>query len=174
MKRVLVAGLGNVFLGDDAFGVEVVRRLGEQTLPDWVRVVDFGIRGMHLAYELMDAAYETTILVDATARGEPPGTVSLIEPDLSSAPGAAAASADPHGMSPDRVFAWLRTLGGVPGHVLLVGCEPARLEEEMGLSPVVAAAVDEAVGLVLEVLADFEEAKVWLTRTTVAREGGGR
>lgn len=146
--HVLVAGLGNVFLGDDGFGVEVVRRLLARPLPTWVRVADFGIRGMHLAYELLDAGYETTILVDATARGEPPGTVSLIEPDLSS-PGAPA-SADPHGMSPDRVFSWLRTLGGHPGRVLLVGCEPQRVEEEMGLSPVVSRAVDEALGVVME------------------------
>jgi hydrogenase maturation protease len=166
MKRVLVAGLGNVFLGDDGFGVEVVRRLAEQPVPEWVRVADFGIRGMHLAYELMDGAYETTILVDATARGERPGTLSLVEPDLA-APLASAPSADPHGMSPDRVFAWLRTLGGEPGRVLLVGCEPARLEEEMGLSPVVGAAVDEAVGLVLEVLAGIEE-----RRAGGAAEGG--
>src|SRR5262249_11129560 len=101
--------------------------------------------------------------------GERPGTLSLIEPDLAS-PVASAASADPHGMSPDRVFAWLRTLGGQPGRVLLVGCEPARLEEEMVLRPGVGAAVDEAVGLVLEVLAGIEERRA---AAGAAGEGGG-
>ena len=81
-QRVLIAGIGNIFLGDDGFGVEVAKRLASEALPDWVRVADFGIRGLHLAYELLDTAYETTILVDATPRGGAPGTVYLIEPDL--------------------------------------------------------------------------------------------
>jgi hydrogenase maturation protease len=155
---MMVAGVGNVFLGDDGFGVEVARRLASVALPEWVRVADFGIRGLHLAYELLDGGYATTVLVDVTPRGGEPGTVYLIEPDLG-APGAPPARADAHGMHPEAVLALLRALGGSAGRVLIVGCEPARMEEEMGLSAPVARAVDEAVALVLEV---------------VRREGGAR
>ena len=157
-RRVLVAGVGNIFLGDDGFGVEVVRRLATRALPERVKVADFGIRGVHLAYELLDGAYDTTILVDATARGGRPGTVYLIEPEPgtgggAATPGASSASSGPgdaHGMTPDAVFALLAALGGVPGRVLVVGCEPASTEEGIGLSDVVACAVDEAVALVAE------------------------
>ena len=135
--RVLVAGVGNVFLGDDGFGVEVARRLAATPLPDGVKVVDFGIRGVHLAYELLDQQYDTTVLVDATPRGGDPGTVYLLEPDLQTL-GADPEAADAHAMSPDAVFGLLRRLGGTPGRVLVVGCEPARAEEEMGLSDEVA------------------------------------
>ena len=131
MKRVLVAGVGNIFLGDDAFGVEVARRLRTATLPAGVRVEDFGIRSLHLAYELLDGGYDLTVLVDASPRGGAPGTVYLIEPDLDRVD---AASADAHAMNPDTIFASLRALGGKPGRVLVVGCEPASVEEGMGLS----------------------------------------
>jgi hydrogenase maturation protease len=153
--RVLVAGLGNVFLGDDGFGVEVVKRLAARSLPDHVSVADFGIRGLHLAYELLESRYDTTILVDATSRGEAPGTLFVMEPELGrdDAPPAHPVSPDGHGMSPDRVFAWLRSLGGEPRRVLVVGCEPLHLEEEMGLSPPVERAVGEAVSLVLDLVA---------------------
>jgi hydrogenase maturation protease len=155
---LLVVGIGNVFLGDDGFGVEVVRRLASQPLPEGVRVADFGVRGLHLAFELLDHPDDTTILVDATQRGGDPGTVYLIEPDLAqladlAAPGnGAAGMTDAHAMTPEAVFSLLRTLGGTPGRVLIVGCEPLRCEEEMGLSPPVERAVGEAVALVLEVV----------------------
>ena len=149
--RVLIAGVGNIFLGDDGFGVEVVRRLSARELPAGVRVVDFGIRGIHLAYELADKSYPTVILVDATPRGGEPGTVYLIEPDLDQL-GEAPGAADAHGMDPRTVFALLKTLGGTPGRVLIVGCEPATTEDEIGLSAPVLAAVEEAVTLILEVL----------------------
>jgi hydrogenase maturation protease len=148
--RVLVAGVGNVFLGDDGFGVEVVRRLASVELPEWVRVADFGIRGVHLAFELLEHPYESTILVDATPRGGAPGTVYLIEPDLESAAGRV--PADAHGLHPEAVFGLLRSLGGTPGRVLIVGCEPVSTGEELGLSPPVAAAVDHAVGLIRAVV----------------------
>jgi hydrogenase maturation protease len=152
--RVLVAGLGNIFLGDDGFGVEVVKRLSSRSLPEHVAVADFGIRGLHLAYELLEARYETTILVDATSRGEPPGTLSVLEPAPPGGPSPPrAAVADGHGMSPDRVLDWLRSLGGEPGRVLVVGCEPLLLEEEIGLSAPVERAVGEAVNLVLDLVA---------------------
>lgn len=151
MGRTLVAGIGNIFLGDDGFGVEVAQRLARESLPGEVRVGDFGIRGLHLAYELLDGGYERTILVDATARGGAPGTVYLIEPELDSP--AAAASADAHAMDPRTVFATLKALGGDPGRVLIVGCEPASVAEGIGLSDPVANAVGEAVRLVRELVA---------------------
>jgi hydrogenase maturation protease len=159
--QTLVAGLGNIFLTDDGFGVEVVSRLAAAGVPDGVRVVDYGIRGMHLAYDLA-SGYETAILVDAAPRGDAPGTVYVIEPDLDGAPSgpaslpAAEASPffDAHGMQPDVVFSMLGTLTDErPGRILVVGCEPASVEYGMGLSEPVAAAVDEAVRLVLGLLA---------------------
>jgi len=150
--RVLVAGLGNIFFGDDAFGVAVAKRLAEQGVPEGMRVADFGIRGIHLAYELLEEAYDLTVLADATARGGAPGTLYVIEPDLDRAAPAAPAVADAHGMSPDQVFAWLTRLGGRPGRVVVVGCEPARIDEGIGLSEPVASAVGEAVRLILDLV----------------------
>jgi hydrogenase maturation protease len=158
-SRVLVAGIGNIFNADDGFGVEVAHRLGARTLPEWVKVEDFGIRGMHLAYEMLDGGYTTTILVDASPRGQPPGTVYLIEPDLTAMPMATMPVqmvADAHGMHPGAVFRMLASLGGVPGRVLIVGCEPASIDEEIGLSVPVARAVDEAVELIAELVAHPE------------------
>lgn len=149
---VLVAGIGNIFLGDDGFGVEVVRRLASRPLPAGVRVTDFGIRGLHLAFELLEHPDDTTILVDATPRAGEPGTVYLIEPDLETLATPGGAPADAHDMTPAAVFGLLRSLGGTPGRVLIVGCEPLSTEEEMGLSPPVEGAVDEAVALILDVL----------------------
>jgi hydrogenase maturation protease len=155
---VLVAGVGNVFLGDDGFGVEVARRLAGEPLPPWVRVGDFGIRGVHLAYELLEG-YEAAILVDASPRGEPPGTVYVIEPDLDGQPDPGGAfqpepgvMVDAHGMEPDAVFALLKALGGRIPRLLVVGCEPAEVTERMGLSPPVAGAVDQAVAVVRELI----------------------
>ena len=155
--RVLVACVGNIFLGDDGFGVEVARRLAAKELPDGVRVKDFGIRGLHLAYEVLDG-YDTLVLVDAAARGESPGTVYVIEPDIAgkaeeaSTDGLAAPPLDAHDMSPQSVFTLLESLGGHAGRVLVVGCEPATVEEGIGLSPAVAGAVDEATRVILELV----------------------
>jgi hydrogenase maturation protease len=154
---VLVAGVGNVFLGDDGFGVEVARRLAAEDLPDGVEVADVGIRGVHLAYQLLDG-YDLAILVDASPRGEAPGTISVIEP----AAGAATAGGplvDAHGMAPDAVLAMLEALGGGPVRVLLVGCEPAEVDARMGLSEPVAAAVGEAVEVVRELVAQAQETR---------------
>jgi hydrogenase maturation protease len=178
--RTLVACLGNIFLSDDGFGVEVARRLARYELPDGVRVTDYGIRGMHLAYDLSEG-FDSTILVDATQRGGKPGTVYLIEPEAGAGPWptepasarsadqgdpASARSADQgdpggrppglellsllnaHGMQPDLVLSLAGTLGADAGRVLVVGCEPATLEEGIGLSAPVAAAVDDAVRMV--------------------------
>jgi hydrogenase maturation protease len=159
-NRVLVAGIGNIFLGDDGFGVEVARRLLGQPAPDGVRIADFGIRGVHLAYELMNG-YQTVILVDATPRGDQPGSLYLIEPDLADLAarlgGGAAPLLDAHDMTPDSVLSLLAALGGEVGRVLVVGCEPASLDEGMGLSPAVAAAVGPAVDTVTTLVAQLPE-----------------
>ena len=148
-SRVLVAGVGNIFLGDDGFGVEVARRLTSAEMPDWVRVADYGTSGMHLAYDLAEG-FDTTILVDTAQRGEEPGTVYLIEPEPQAGRGDAASLSlfNAHGMQPDLVLSLAGSLGGDAGRVLVVGCEPATLEEGIGLSAPVTAAVDEAVSMV--------------------------
>lgn len=144
---ILVAGVGNIFLGDDAFGVEVVKRLSTVDLPDQVRVADYGIRGMHLAYDLAGTTPELTIIVDATTQGDPPGTVHVI--DLAPPSTIEDESLiDAHGMQPDVVLRLVQLLGATPGRVLLVGCEPETLTERMGLSP----AVKQAVGTATEVV----------------------
>src|SRR5688500_13789421 len=122
MRRTLVAGIGNVFFGDDGFGVEGAARLAGEAWPDDVRVVDAGIRARHLAYDLLDGGYDTAILVDAVQRGEAPGTVSLIEPDAhGDGTPAPRGLADGHTATPDTVLAFLRNLGGLPPRVLIVG-----------------------------------------------------
>jgi hydrogenase maturation protease len=148
----LVAGIGNIFLGDDGFGVEVANRLATQPQPPGVRVADYGIRGMHLAYDLL-AGYHATILVDAMPRGEAPGTVYVL--DVGRAPHELSEQpVDAHGMQPQAVLTLLASLGGDPGHVFVVGCEPADLGERIGLSAPVAAAVDQAVQAVVDLVAE--------------------
>ena len=147
--RVLVAGIGNVFLADDGFGVEVVRRLDPASLPAQVDVADFGIRGVHLAYELLERRYDTLILIDAVPLGEEPGTLAVLDATghaVTRGPG----PLDAHSMSPDVVLTALRGLGGAIDRVLVVGCEPGDLGERMGLSAPVDAAVDEAVRLTID------------------------
>jgi hydrogenase maturation protease len=159
VNRILVAGIGNIFLADDGFGVEVARRLLSVELPAGVKVADFGIRGLHLAYELAD--YETAILLDATPRGAAPGTVYVLELDPADIPAPPTveevmergAVLDAHGMAPAEVLALVSVLGGTPGRVLVVGCEPAELEERMGLSARVEAAVETALTQVHELIA---------------------
>lgn len=146
--RVLVAGIGNVFFGDDGFGVEVVQRLAAAPLPDGVRVMDAGIRGVHLAYELADGAYDMAILVDATPRGGAPGTLYLLEPERGAAADHAPAAMDGHGLTPAAVLELLEKLGSPPARIVVLGCEPAVIDERMELSAPVAAAVDEAVATV--------------------------
>jgi hydrogenase maturation protease len=154
--RVLVAGIGNIFMGDDAFGVEVARRMAERELPPGVEVGDFGIRGMDLMYALGEG-YDAAVFVDAVPCGEPPGTLSVIEPELDGG----AVALDAHGMDPVKVLSLARQLGDVPERILIVGCEPAlRMtgdEEELvgELSEPVRAAVDEAVMLVESVVEEL-------------------
>jgi hydrogenase maturation protease len=144
--RVLVAGVGNIFLGDDAFGVEVVARLARRPLPDGVRVVDFGIRGLDLTYALLDG-YETVILVDAVPRGGAPGTLYVIEPE----PGTVEPGIEAHNLGPARVLGLAAALGAPLRRILQVGCElaPGEADEmHLEMSPAVRAALDEAVALV--------------------------
>jgi hydrogenase maturation protease len=150
-KRILVAGIGNIFLGDDGFGVEVVRRLAGRELPEGVEVVDFGIRGLDLAYALQEE-YELVVFVDATPRGQEPGTVYLIEPEIEED---GEVSLDTHGMDPVKVIKLSRALGARPTRTLVVGCEPQVVvsgedydDMLMELSEPVRAAVGEAVRLV--------------------------
>jgi hydrogenase maturation protease len=145
--RILVAGIGNIFLGDDGFGVEVVRRLQQRILPDAVRVVDFGVRGLDLVYALQDG-YETTILIDAFPHGQPPGTVSIVKPDASEFTASPGNLVEPHGMHPLNVLRMAKAINGTLNEVLLVGCEPSTLggdEGHMGLSEPVENALEEAV-----------------------------
>ena len=150
-KRILVAGIGNIFLGDDGFGVEVVSRLTAD-IPACVRVADFGIRGFDLAYALMEN-YETTILIDAYPGEGKPGTLFVIEPDLSdlNRPESTQGFVEPHAMNPLNVLRMATSMGGTLKRVLLVGCVPETLgpeEGQMGLSAPVNAAVEEAATLV--------------------------
>jgi hydrogenase maturation protease len=151
-RTILVAGIGNIFLGDDGFGVEVARRLSGRPQPDGVTVVDYGIRGYDLAYALVRGA-DHTILIDACPRGEAPGTVFVLEPDLADldAPDAGQAVLDAHDLNPLHVLRLARSLGAQLTPVIVVGCEPATLgppEGLMGLSQPVEAAVEEAVSLI--------------------------
>ena len=152
MPKILVAGIGNVFLSDDAFGVEVAAILLRRQYPEQVTVGDFGIRGFDLAYALM-GDYDLAILVDALPRGEPPGTLYIFEPDASQASGAV----EGHAMNPMAVFSLVAALGGRMPRVLIVGCEPQSVDEGMGLSEPVAAALQGAVEMV-ENLVKQEEA----------------
>jgi len=155
--RTVIAGIGNIFLSDDAFGVELARRLGSEQLPAGVTVEDYGIRGMHLAYDLLDIAPDTTILLDAVSRGDEPGTVYVLEIGPDHVADIEPAAVDAHGMAPDAVLALLDNLGGSAGRTLLVGCEPASTEEGIGLTTTVAAAVEQAVGVVLDLLTHHEK-----------------
>jgi hydrogenase maturation protease len=148
--RVLVAGIGNLFLTDDAFGSEVARRLADVRVPEGVTVVDYGIRGMHLAYDLLDG-YDALVVIDALPGKGSPGDLSVLEVgpgDLGEG------ELDAHGMAPVAVLASLGRLGGSLPPTYLVGCQPADVGDGIGLTPAVAAAVEPAVKLVLEVLAD--------------------
>src|SRR5215831_10783853 len=147
---ILVAGIGNIFMGDDAFGSEVTNRLGERPALPGVCVVDFGIRGLDLAFALLDE-YDRTIIVDATVRGGEPGTVYVIDPDLSKLDDVAT-TLDTHSMDPFRALALARSMGAKLKNIRIVGCEPATFEPadegQFGLSPNVAAAVDHAIDVI--------------------------
>jgi hydrogenase maturation protease len=162
-QRVLIAGIGNIFLGDDGFGPAVVNRLDPAALPDGVAAVDYGIRGVHLAYDLLDEQYDTLIMVDAIPFGDdPPGALDVFEigtedtaeetepqPPNPAEP-LGAPGVDAHAMHPDAVLGVLESLGGRVDRILVLGCRPAAFDGGMQLSEPVRAAVDAAVPLLIE------------------------
>jgi hydrogenase maturation protease len=154
--RVLVAGVGNVFFGDDGFGVEVARRLRARSWPETVTIRDFGIRGLDFAYALLDG-YDAAILVDAVRRGRPPGTLYVLEAEEAPEPEHAPFPLDTHGMDPARVLRFVRAMGRDPGPLHVVGCEPATFgtedEPAMGLSPEVEHAIGPAISIVENLIA---------------------
>jgi hydrogenase maturation protease len=161
--RILIAGVGNIFFGDDAFGVEVAQRLARRQWPDGVRVVDFGIRGLDLTYALIDGC-DVAIILDAVQRGQAPGTLYVIQPDPASSADAAIAAMGPddvlidtHAMDPAKVLRLVTVMGGHLQHILVVGCEPTLIDPtsvdgdadmNMTMSAPVQVAIDEAVALV--------------------------
>ncbi len=154
----MVAGIGNIFFGDDGFGPEVMRHVPQRLAGQHVQLVDYGIRGMHLAYDLLDGC-DALVLVDAIPNNGAPGTVHVFEADHESL--AAAAGLDAHAMDPGAVFASLNALGGTPPYTIVIGCEIANTDDGIGLSDAVANAVPDAVRAVEDVLSDL------LARTSV-------
>lgn len=159
---ILVAGIGNIFLGDDGFGPEVLRHVAQRDIPSCVSVTDYGIGGMHLAYDLLDG-WDALVLVDALPPQGRPGRLHVFEADHKAL--TATTGLDAHAMDPAAVFASLSALGGTPPHTVVVGCEVSTVDEAMGLSEVVAAAVPDAVSAVAAVVARL------LSRTTVTGAG---
>lgn len=147
MNRVLVAGVGNIFRGDDGFGSAVLERLAAESWPEGVVAKDFGIGAIHLAYELVDG-WDVLVLVDAVDRGAEPGTLFVIEPDLAAARDLPASMLDAHDLAPQAVLALVPRLGGELGRVRVVGCQPGSLEDGIGLSAPVSASLDTAAGVV--------------------------
>jgi len=178
MTSILVAGVGNIFLGDDGFGVEVVRRLHERRCDAWppdVRVIDYGIRGIDLYYALLDGV-DLAVLVDATHRDGPPGTLYVIEPSIPNTNAGFTGDASPvllsaHDLDPAKVLQAVQAMGGEVGRIVLVGCEPDSLgtedgqEGRMGLSAPVGAAVQEAVDTIETMIESMQ------AQTTVANAG---
>jgi len=149
-RRILVAGIGNIFFGDDGFGVEVARRMACEPLPEGVKVADFGIRALHLAFALLDQP-GLLLVVDAVQRGGPPGTIYVVRPD----PAAGASPIpDAHAMNLETVIAAVRSLGEEPPPILLVGCEPAFVGEQMRLTAAVERAIPHATALIWRIIAE--------------------
>ena len=159
-RQILVAGIGNTWLHDDGFGSEVAKLLGERELPDGVHVIDFGTSGLDLAYEVM-RGYDGLILVDASRQGEPPGTLYVMEADVDEIDGSVedGQMLDPHGMDPHTVLRFVKYVGGWPGRVFVVACEPEEVEEVgFGLSEIVGAATARAADVVLDTVAELQDA----------------
>src|ERR1700690_2460219 len=163
--RILVAGVGNAWLRDDGFGGEVARRLSERELPEGVSVMDAGTGGLDLAYEVM-RGYDGLVILDVSKQGGEPGTLYVMEPDEDDVQGGIEDGEviNPHGMDPQTVLRFVKSIGAWPGRVVVIACEPAEIEEMgWGLSDSVSEAVDRALDLVFETLADL--------RSGVAAEG---
>jgi hydrogenase maturation protease len=154
-KQILVAGVGNAWLQDDAFGGECARRLEAAGTPPGVTVMDFGTGGLDLAYELM-RGYDALVLLDASRHGGEPGTLYVLEPELSDYAGAIedGETISPHAMDPGSMLRFVNAIGGFSGKVVVIGCEPGEVETVgLGLTPPVEAAVDRALALVEETIA---------------------
>jgi hydrogenase maturation protease len=155
--QILVAGIGNAFLRDDGFGGQVAAKLEQRDLPDGVSVFDFGTGGLDLAYEVM-RGYHALVLIDVSRQGETPGTLYVMEPDEDSVGGPIedGETIDPHGMDPQTVLRFVKAIGGWPGKVVVIACEPGAVEEMgWGLTDEVAGVVDDAVDLVLKTVEDL-------------------
>jgi len=161
VNSILVAGIGNIFLGDDGFGSEVARRLMQRIAWPGLRVADFGIRGLDLAFALM-GGYDTTIIVDAMPRGGEPGTIYVVEAELGTVNDGPVAP-EAHAMDPMRVMALARSMGAELRNILIVGCEPETFgspdEGQLGLSPSVARAVERAIDVIESLVAKHEHTK---------------
>ena len=157
-KQILVAGIGNSWMRDDGFGSEVVKLLAERELPAGVSVVDFGTGGLDLAYEVM-RGYDGLVLVDISRQGEPPGTLYVMEADPEDVDGSIedGQALDPHGMDPETVLRFVKYVGGWPGRVFVVACEPELVEDfGIGLSDAVAGAVRRAADVVVDTVAQLQ------------------
>jgi hydrogenase maturation protease len=159
-KQILVAGIGNAWMRDDGFGGEVAKLLSERELPAGVHVVDFGSGGLDLAYEVM-RGYDALILVDVSRQGGPAGTLYVMEADPADVDGEIedGQMLDPHGMDPQTVLRFVKYVGGWPGRVFVVACEPEVVEDVgLGLSDAVRGALTRAADVVLETIAELQDA----------------
>jgi hydrogenase maturation protease len=160
-QQILVAGVGNAWLRDDAFGGEVARRLEARGVPSGVTVMDFGTGGLDLAYEVI-RGYSALVLLDASRQGGEPGTLYVMEPDRGEFAGALqdGENIDPHAMDPHTVLRFVSAVGGWPPMVLVIACEPGEVDEPgLGLTPPVERAADAAVGLVLDTIEELRDAR---------------
>lgn len=158
VRQILIAGVGNAWLQDDAFGSECARRLDARGVPEGVSVMDVGTGGLDLAYELI-RGYDALVLLDASRQGDEPGTLYVMEADRAEFAGDLkdGESIDPHDMNPHTVLRFVNAIGGWPGKVLIIACEPGETEEPgLGLTPPVERAVEGAIALVLETIADLQ------------------
>jgi hydrogenase maturation protease len=157
-KQILVAGIGNAWLRDDGFGGEVAKLLSDRELPAGVSVADFGTGGLDLAYEVM-RGYDALILVDVSRQGEPAGTLYVMEVSSEDVDGKVedGQMLDPHGMDPQTVLRFVKYVGGWPGRVFVVACEPEVVEDVgFGLSESVSGALARAADVVLETVAELQ------------------
>jgi hydrogenase maturation protease len=156
-KQILVAGVGNAWLQDDAFGGECARRLEERGVPEGVTVMNFGTGGLDLAYEIM-RGYDALVLLDASRRGGEPGTLYVLEPDMEELTGPIEDGdvINPHGMDPQTVLRFVGAIGGFSGRIVVIGCEPGEVDDVgLGLTPAVEGAVERALALVSETLEEL-------------------
>ena len=162
LRKILIAGVGNAWLRDDGFGGEVARRLEQLSLPENVVVMDAGTGGLDLAYEVM-RGYDALVILDVSRQGGEPGTLYVMEPEEESVNGGIEDGQviNPHGMDPQTVLRFVKSIGAWPGRVMVIACEPADVEEVgWGLTEQVKEAVDRAVTLVVETVEELRSEPV--------------